>query len=1033
MSKLFDQKSYDGKAPSLELKNISTLGTNVFIGQESGNRTDVVGNNVFLGTRAGAENTVGRDNCFIGSESGLKNIGGSQNVFIGKESGKNNVSGSNNCFIGTKSGENNKAGSNNVFIGQEAGNRNEFGNQNVFLGNKSGSNNVNGHKNVFLGVETGNKNINGNENVFIGNETGSNNSEGSKNTFLGKGAGAKNKFGSQNTFIGVDSGYENVNGNNNVFLGTFSGKESTGNDNVFLGTNIGNKNNGSNNISLGNISAEQNINGSENVLLGSNSSLNLNGSKNIVCGTNSLKQSSNCFQSILLGNESFTNHGGNSNVCIGNTSCTNLGKNYSSQIIKDFEYLVNEDFELSFEYLGLTNFIKDESNIKNEKSNRLSSINVTTLSPVSDVKQLSIDLSIKTLSQESEWSITATLTTFYVDGNNNLIDIRPTDFLFDFYDYSDYENALIYVNYPDSDVQGAVNEYNLLIFQFIPEVNESEIIVNHLRISSGKDNHIGPNEEIYTDINYSSNNVIIGNENAKIMQKNYQNVIVGNKSAVNAIGDKNVIFGTNCGKEYIGNNNVLFGNNVCEKSKNIEDNVLIGNDAGVSLNGSNNVSLGINTLNEANTNNTICIGNNVGTKIKNDENVLIGNNTGVNMKYGIQNVFIGSEIGNSNNGSKNIFVGYKSGNNIHKNVSVNEIGDYQTLYDLSSNTESYEISPVYTFIDIIINQDTYELSLDTFIYGNMSYAKLENDKIILKFKAVKQRYQIDTEYYLTAENTLYLLNSIIFEFDLPSDDDIKQLSFIFEIPTLENVKINGRCVILDLDNLQSVYTNENLAAGINFFEYSNFGKSSRYAIIIGIDVEFDKNFIEDDEFILNLESIDFTISKLLLTSGNSVHSYNKTTLLNDYSIEYLNSDSVSNNNIFLGTYAGSRSIVSNNNLLFGNYSGNNVSGNNNLLIGNHCGKESNSDNILIGSNITNDKSNCIGIGPNISLSSNYELNIGNLLKGNLDKKSVSVEGQFIIPTGTDIERPSEPLEGSLRYNTQHNKLEIYIDSEWKQV
>tara|TARA_B110000977_G_scaffold201386_1_gene295750 strand:+ start:9737 stop:9955 length:219 start_codon:yes stop_codon:yes gene_type:complete len=61
--------AFDGRAPVRELNNISTLGTNVLIGQSAGNKNAVqtAGNSI--------------QNSFIGYESGKNNLIASNNVF----------------------------------------------------------------------------------------------------------------------------------------------------------------------------------------------------------------------------------------------------------------------------------------------------------------------------------------------------------------------------------------------------------------------------------------------------------------------------------------------------------------------------------------------------------------------------------------------------------------------------------------------------------------------------------------------------------------------------------------------------------------------------------------------------------------------------------------------------------------------------------------------------------------------------------------------------------------------------------------
>lgn len=42
-------------------------------------------------------------------------------------------------------------------------------------------------------------------------------------------------------------------------------------------------------------------------------------------------------------------------------------------------------------------------------------------------------------------------------------------------------------------------------------------------------------------------------------------------------------------------------------------------------------------------------------------------------------------------------------------------------------------------------------------------------------------------------------------------------------------------------------------------------------------------------------------------------------------------------------------------------------------------------------------------------------------------------GAWGIPSGTTAQRPSSPVRGMLRYNTDLAKLELYVPSQWVQI
>lgn len=318
------QKTFGGAAPILELDNISTLDSNVFVGQRAGNSNANQGGNVF-----------------IGQSSGQNNIAGTQNVFIGQSSGKNNVNANQNVFIGTNSGENNTLGNDNVFLGNSSGKLNKFGSNNVFLGNNSGINNTSGNCNVFIGNYSGGENSNGNENVFIGNYSGFSNSTGSNNVFLGNHCGKFNFTGNDNVFIGYRCGESNVGGSYNVFLGHQSGMNNTGgNYNLFLGYRTGmNNTDGHSNVAIGintEVSSTNNIgnSGSQNTMLGINAGLANNGNSNVFIGVDSGMHNNSGNNNTFLGTSSGkSNTDGSDNVFIGQNSGFNAQNSLSNIFI----------------------------------------------------------------------------------------------------------------------------------------------------------------------------------------------------------------------------------------------------------------------------------------------------------------------------------------------------------------------------------------------------------------------------------------------------------------------------------------------------------------------------------------------------------------------------------------------------------------------------------------------------------------------------------------------------------------------------
>ena len=50
-------------------------------------------------------------------------------------------------------------------------------------------------------------------------------------------------------------------------------------------------------------------------------------------------------------------------------------------------------------------------------------------------------------------------------------------------------------------------------------------------------------------------------------------------------------------------------------------------------------------------------------------------------------------------------------------------------------------------------------------------------------------------------------------------------------------------------------------------------------------------------------------------------------------------------------------------------------------------------------------------------------------------KTITVDhtGSLVVPKGTTAERPSAPIDGAIRYNTDLTQLEVLISSNWEKV
>lgn len=247
----------EGNAKITGQLDLSSPGTNMFIGVDTGESTTTGTANTFIGQAAGAFNTEGESNTFIGLLSGFSNTSGKENTFVGLATGLSNLTGHSNTFVGMNAGRTSTSGSNNTFLGNDAG-RNTNGSSagwNTFVGVNAGLSNTTGQNNIFIGYAAGSGNTTGIGNTIVGNNTGNHlGFVSSFNTLLGNQAGSYITSGDRNTFLGTSAGYNNSEGQHNTFVGLSAGGNNTsGSFNTFVGSGAGDNNiTGSNLTALGN-------------------------------------------------------------------------------------------------------------------------------------------------------------------------------------------------------------------------------------------------------------------------------------------------------------------------------------------------------------------------------------------------------------------------------------------------------------------------------------------------------------------------------------------------------------------------------------------------------------------------------------------------------------------------------------------------------------------------------------------------------------------------------------------------------------
>jgi hypothetical protein len=156
-------------------------------------------------------------------------------------------------------------------VGVDAGKTN-MGNYNTFVGVNAGSSTLNADANSFLGYQAGASNTTGNYNTFVGNQAGYSNTTAAANVFVGDTAGYENTTGKFNTIVGGSAGVYNQTGTGNAIVGYWAGFGdtdqsfssstligrgagfglTTGNDNIFVGFNAGDSvTSGTGNIVIG--------------------------------------------------------------------------------------------------------------------------------------------------------------------------------------------------------------------------------------------------------------------------------------------------------------------------------------------------------------------------------------------------------------------------------------------------------------------------------------------------------------------------------------------------------------------------------------------------------------------------------------------------------------------------------------------------------------------------------------------------------------------------------------------------------------
>jgi len=231
------------------LRKLDVLGTALIRGSET-NTTGLYVNEygyVGIGTNNPSNLIEVKDlikflgtNTFLGYQSGYSNTTGGYNVGIGYQALYSNLSGRSNIAIGYSALRSSTSSSYNVGIGSSALSSNTTGQYNVGIGSSALSSNTTGQYNVGIGYFASYYGTSSSYNVAIGTNALYFNQSGSANVVMGynAGYGTYNTSYSSSTIIGYQAGYSNR-GSGNILIGYQAGDNiTTGNRNIIIGYDI---------------------------------------------------------------------------------------------------------------------------------------------------------------------------------------------------------------------------------------------------------------------------------------------------------------------------------------------------------------------------------------------------------------------------------------------------------------------------------------------------------------------------------------------------------------------------------------------------------------------------------------------------------------------------------------------------------------------------------------------------------------------------------------------------------------------------
>ncbi|PCI98597.1 MAG: hypothetical protein COB14_07720 [Alphaproteobacteria bacterium] len=533
--------------------------------------------------------------------------------------------------------------------------------------------------NMFLGNTAGNSILaGGNNNVFIGEIAGEDTTSGSYNIFIGREAGRNNITGAWNTFVGDDSGRANTSGSYNTGFGGYS-----------LRANIG----GQQNTAIGDGTLEVNTSGGNNTALGRQALFTSGtGNNNVALGRNALHISNGASNNTVIGTNAGDNiTTGSSNIIIGYGVDAPSATGDDQLNIGDLIY-----GDMTNGYVGIsTNAPLEELHVrKSDAAN----------TPIIQVQN---DAAFGAAGLRLMRATSKDGTAFVAFGNGNTaaewnIGIRNSDLDFAIWDADtgdvnrfEIDATTGYVGIGDfssdtidstlhlaaGDIRldgGAAGQAGCIRFDDTSDALEySDDCSTYSTFASAGANAINDLTDAITDY-ATDNNMFIGQDaGTSIASGGIQNLFIGqNSGTATTTGDYNTAIGYNTlAANIIGTNNSATGNRTLEANTTGIDNTAMGdstmraNTIGSSNTAIGNSALRSNVAKSRNTaigyqsmfyaDNTITASNSNNTAI--GYQALYGSTTAAN-NTGINNTSIGANtMLNNTSGGHNIALGYQAG------------------------------------------------------------------------------------------------------------------------------------------------------------------------------------------------------------------------------------------------------------------------------------------------------------------------------------------------------------------------------------